>query len=85
MLADVREKLVRSLDISLDINHISNEIIESFDRYTVDENGKILRFRIHDPETSTMVNLFSRNKHVALTDEFIDYLQNSTGFEFRFA
>ena len=82
MLADVREKLVRSVDISVEINQVSRELIETFERYTVNENGKILKFRIHDPETNTKVNLFSRKKHVVLTDEFMDYLQNSTGFDF---
>jgi len=85
MLADVREKLVRSVDISLDINQVSSEFIESIDRFTVNENGKVLKFRIHDSESNTKVNLFSRKKHVELTDEFMDYLQNSTGFEFSFA
>ncbi|MEN8230759.1 MAG: DNA polymerase III subunit alpha, partial [Bacteroidota bacterium] len=85
MLADVREKLVRSVDVSVDINQVSRELIESFERYTVDENGKILKFRIHDPESNTKVSLFSRKKHVILTDEFMDYLQNSTGFEFSLA
>ncbi len=85
MLADVREKLVRSVDISLDISQVSSDLIESFDRFTVNENGKILKFRILDPESNTKVNLFSRKKHVVLTDEFMDYLQNSSGFEFRFA
>ena len=82
MLADVREKLVRSLDISVEINQVSRELIETFERYTVNENGKILKFRVHDPETNTKVNLFSRKRHVVLTDEFMDYLQNSTGFDF---
>lgn len=82
MLADVREKLVRSVDISVEINQVSRELIETFERYTVNENGKILKFRIHDPETNTKVNLFSRKRHVVLTDEFMDYLQNSTGFDF---
>jgi DNA polymerase-3 subunit alpha len=85
MLADVREKLVKSIDISLDINHISEEIIDSLERYTVHENGKLLKFRIHDPENNMNLNLFSRNRHVQLNDEFINYLQDNPGFEFRLA
>jgi len=85
MLADVREKLVRSLDITLDINQISTEIIEEIEHFTVPESGKILKFHIQDPESQMKVNLFSRNKHVELTDELMDYLQNNAGFEFRLA
>ena len=85
MLADVREKLVRSVNVSVDINQVSSEFIESIDHFTVNDTGKILKFHIHDSESNTLVNLFSRKKHVVLTDEFMDYLQNSSGFEFRFA
>jgi DNA polymerase-3 subunit alpha len=85
MLADVREKLVRSLDITLDINQISNELIEEIERYTVTANGKILKFRIEDPESQMKVNLFSRNRHVELTDELMDYLNSNAAFEFRLA
>ncbi|MCK4746084.1 MAG: DNA polymerase III subunit alpha, partial [Bacteroidales bacterium] len=85
MLADVREKLVRSLDIFLDINQISSELIDEIARYTVTENGKILKFHIRDPESNMKVNLFSRKRHVELTDEFMDYLQGNPGFEFRLA
>jgi DNA polymerase III subunit alpha len=85
MLADVREKLVKSVDISLNINKLSNDLIESLERYTVKDSGKILKFRIYDPETNMKLNLFSRNKQVLLNNEFVNFLQNNTGFEFRLA
>jgi DNA polymerase III subunit alpha len=83
MLADVRDKLVKSVDISLDINHISKELIESIEAHTVNDNGKMLKFQIHDPETSMNLNLFSRNRQVVLTDEFINFLKDNPIFEFR--
>jgi len=83
MLADIREKLVKSVDVSLDINQVSGELIESFERYTVNESGKILKFRIYDPESNMKLNLFSRNRQVQLTDEFINFLKDNPGFEFR--
>ncbi len=85
MLADVRDKLVKSIDILLDINKVSNELINSFDPYMVTDSGKVLKFRIHDPESNMKLNLFSRNKQVELSDDFINYLQNNPGFEFRLA
>ncbi len=85
MLADVREKMVRSLRITLKIEQLSRELIEQLERYTVAENGKLLKFCVKDPESQTEVNLFSRNRHVKLTDEFMSYLQDSPGFEFRLA
>ncbi len=85
MLADVREKLVKSIDVSLNINQVSSELIDSFERYTVNESGKVLKFKIHDPETNMKLNLFSRNKQVLLSDEFINFLQDNPSFEFRLA
>jgi len=84
MLADVREKLVRSVDLIVDINRINSGLIEEIDRYTVQEKGKVLKFRVHDPESQMKVNLFSRKKQVALTDEFMDYLKDNPEFDFRF-
>jgi DNA polymerase-3 subunit alpha len=85
MLADVREKLVRSVDLIIDIHRINRELIEEIERYTVSENGKELKFQVHDPDSQMKVNLFSRKKQVALTDEFMGYLQGNTGFDFRFS
>ncbi|HER10173.1 MAG TPA: DNA polymerase III subunit alpha [Bacteroides sp.] len=83
MLADVREKLVRSVDITLDIQQITRDLIDQLERYTVHENGKNLKLHIFDPQTGLNVNLFSRNKQVDLSDDFMDYLKNQSGFEFR--
>ncbi|MGW8317432.1 MAG: helix-hairpin-helix domain-containing protein, partial [Bacteroidales bacterium] len=85
MLADVCEKLVRSVDISLEIDQVTPELIDELDRYTVHENGKILKFVIQDPESNTNLKLFSRKKQVVLDDNFMEYLRKRAGFEFRFA
>ncbi len=82
MLADVREKLVKSVNIFMDISKITTEFIDEIERYTVNENGKLLKFSINDPETNMKLNLFSRKKHVLITDELVDYLQKSADFEF---
>ena len=49
------------------------------------ESGKILKFQVYDPESNVNVNLFSRNRQVMLTDDFINYLKDNPEFEFRFA
>ena len=83
MLADIREKLVRSVDIILDIHQITAELINEIEHFAVNENGKILKFKVRDPDSSLKLNLFSRNKHVVLTDDFMDFLKNKSGFEFK--
>jgi len=85
MLADVRDKLVKSVDVSLNINQLNADLIDSLEAHTVKEGGKLLKFNIHDPDSQLQLNLFSRNKQVQLTDDFINYLQDNPGFEFRLA
>jgi DNA polymerase-3 subunit alpha len=85
MLADVRDKLVKSVDISLNINNITDDLIDSIESHTVKDNGKILKFQVYDPESNVNVNLFSRNRQVMLSDDFINYLKDNPEFEFRFA
>ena len=85
MLADVRDKLVRSVELTLDIDQISGEFIEDLEKFTVNEHGKNLKFFIHDPQSNTNIRLFSRNRHVMLDDSFMEYLQKKAAFEFRFA
>jgi DNA polymerase-3 subunit alpha len=82
MLADIREKLVKSVNISVNISKITSAFIDEIEHYTITENGKLLKFSITDPESNLKLNLFSRKKHVRITDEFIDYLQNNTALEF---
>ena len=85
MLADVRDKLVKSVDVSLNINQINPGIIKTLEAYTVKEGGKILKFNVVDQENNMQVKLFSRNRQVELSDAFINYLQDNPGFEFRLA
>ena len=85
MLADVREKLVKSVDLILDINRIKPELMDELEHFTVQENGKVLKFRVHDPESQMKINLFSRKKQVLLNDEFMKYLKEGRDFDFRLA
>ncbi len=85
MLSDVREKLVKSVDLFIDINRIRPGLMEELESFTVNEGGKVLKFRIHDPESQMKLNLFSRKKMVLLSDEFLSYLKEGRDFDFRLA
>ena len=85
MLADIREKLVKSVDVSLNINQLKADLINTLEAHTVKEGGKILKFSIHDPESNMKLKLFSRTRQVELNDEFINYLKDNPGFDFRLA
>ena len=85
MLADVRDKLVRSVELTLDIDQVTGSLIEELEQFTAHDQGKILKFLIHDPQSNTSIRLFSRKKHVMLDDSFMEYLQKKAAFEFKFA
>ncbi|PID91256.1 MAG: DNA polymerase III subunit alpha [Bacteroidetes bacterium] len=85
MLADVKEKMVRSVDLYLDIHQITESFMDEIDHFTVNEKGKLLRFFIRDPRSSTQVAMFSRKKQVEINEEFMNYLSDNPGFRFRFS
>ena len=85
MLSDIREKLVKSVYLIMDINRIRPEFMDELERFTVHDSGKILKFQLHDPESQMKLKLFSRKKQVLLTDEFMNYLKEGRDFDFRLA
>ena len=85
MLSDIREKLVKSVNLIMDINRIRPELMDELERFTVQDSGKILKFQLHDPESQMKLKLFSRKKQVLLTDEFMNYLKEGRDFDFRLA
>ena len=83
MLADVRDKLVRSVTLIADVERISQALINDLEKYTVGEHGKTLKFLVRDPESQISVKLFSRKKQVELTDDFLKFLTDNNNLEFR--
>ena len=69
----------------MDINRISPELMDELEQFTVKDKGKVLKFKIHDPESQMKVDLFSRKRQVLLTDEFLNYLKEGRDFDFRLA
>ena len=83
LLADVLDKLVRSVDLYVDVDRLNESLIQSLEEHTVSGKGKTLKFFIRDPETNIQVRLFSRNRHVLMEEPFLEYLQSATDFEFK--
>jgi len=83
MLADVLEKMVRSIDIHVNIDELNDNLIQKMEEHTINGKGKTLKFFVKDPETNVQVNMFSRNRHVELDKSFIDFIQQATEFEFK--
>ena len=85
LLADVRDKLVQSVNLVIDLQHINGELIDRLEGYTVGEKGKTLKLQIRDQESNMKVDLFARKKQVLLNDEFITFLREEENLEFKLA
>jgi DNA polymerase-3 subunit alpha len=82
-MSEVKEKMVKAINLDVSLSSINEKLIDDLDRFTVTSNGKVLKFNIIDEESNTKVNMFSRNKQVELTDEFINFLNKTPEFDFK--
>lgn len=82
-LSEVKEKLVKAVALDIQLDSINDKFIDSLDKYMVNSNGKELKLNIYDDESKTTINMFSRNKQVALSDEFLNFLNTTPEIEFR--
>jgi DNA polymerase-3 subunit alpha len=83
MLADVREKMVKAVQLNIGIEKISEKLLAALEQFTVNADGKILKMRVTDSESNLTINMFSRNKQVSLTEEFLEFLENNSEINFR--
>jgi DNA polymerase-3 subunit alpha len=75
--------MVKAVDVNIPLNFVNENMIKELEKFTVPSNGKILKINITDEETNMKINLFSRNKQVELTEEFINFLNNTPELEFK--
>ena len=82
-LSNVREDMLKSISVTLPIDRITDDMVNGLNICTEANKGNItLRFKIIDPETNQMVEMFSRKQRINLSKEFVDYLE-SLNVEFR--
>lgn len=83
MLDDVRDKMVKAVKLNIDIGRLNEKFLQELEKFTVHSEGKILKLTVSDEESNISVNLFSRNKQVDLSEEFIGFLQGLQDVEFK--
>lgn len=76
MLSEVRETMVKRLTISIMVDEITDEMIESIKNFASAKNGKVqLNLRLIDSESKTSVEMFSRTYRVNISNELITQLK----------
>jgi len=83
-LSDIREDMVKGIQISISLNDLNEVFIEEFSNIANQNKGdKVIRFKIIDKEERISIDMFSRTVKVDLNYEFVDYLTNHPALEFK--
>jgi DNA polymerase-3 subunit alpha len=86
VLSEIRSTLVKAVQLSISLENLNDDFLERLQGFILksDKNsgGKLLRFRIVDNETNIRLEMFSRSQYVALTDSFIDFIENYSDLEY---
>ena len=76
-LSNVRDETFKSVSVTLPLNLITDEWVNDLNVRAEASKGNVtLRFKIVDPETNQMVEMFSRKQRVNMDKEFVDYLES---------
>ncbi len=85
MLTDIREELIKSVQLKIKLNDLNEEIINEISKFTGNAKGKaLLKFEIYDREDQLNIGMFSRSQRLDITDQFLNYLSTHEELEFKF-
>ena len=78
LLPNLRDEMVKSIQITLPIFAITENVATEIKNYVENSKGNInLKVKIVDPSEKIAVDMHSRTYRVALNNEFISYLQHN--------
>ena len=84
LLSEVREKMIRSITVSLKLNAIHAELTEELTKLFKQHKGNtLLKIMIYDPDEKIMVSLFSRSIKVEVDKELIRFFNQHPDMEFK--
>jgi len=84
LMDEVREKYFKRITVQIPLSALTGDIISDLERLTTNNKGKtLLSFDIIDLETKMVVNLFSRNTRIEVTDELLDYFEKHEDLAFK--
>ncbi len=84
MLSEVKKEVFKKISIVMPVENVSEEFLTEIDQFTENPEGTVdLRFVLFDRKENISVELFSRNRKVSLSQDFIDYLKNNSDIEYK--
>jgi len=82
MLSDVKEDMVRTITLKVPLPEINEQLISALDEHTRQKGKVIMRFQIFDPTEHISLEMFSRSKRIAVTDELIKFLDEHSAIQY---
>lgn len=84
MLSSVREELVKTIQIRMPIDVITDGFIHELTQHTNKNSGNTnLKILVYDPVENVSIDFFSRSHRIALADELLEYLSGKTEIDFK--
>jgi DNA polymerase III subunit alpha len=84
LMDELRDKYFKSITVKIPLSALTGETIADLERLTLNSKGKsMLRFDIYDLETNMVVNLFSRNTRIEITNELLSYFEKHDDLAFK--
>jgi len=84
LMEDIREKYFKSITVKVPLTIINAEMVTELELLTKKSTGKsLLKFDVWDPETKLVVNLFSRNTRIEITNELLAYFDKHEDLAFK--
>jgi DNA polymerase-3 subunit alpha len=84
LLTDIRSKLAEGLSISVSVKEVNDSLIEQVEEILEKHQGTHqLKFEIYDHLEKLSVNMPSRTKRIALSNEMIEDLEKLEGIEYK--
>ncbi len=76
LLSSVREEMIRSFTIGVNIRELTDDVIATLERLTTGNGGKAeLKFMLASPPDKISLTMFSRKKRIHVTNELAGYIK----------
>jgi len=84
MLSSARDELVKTIQIRLPIDRLTDNFINDFTQRTIKNSGNTnLKIMVYDPSENISIDFFSRSHRISLDDELIEFLSENKEIEFK--
>ncbi len=83
LLSNARDELIRILSIQIPIEDLNDDIIDGIKKFTHKPGNVSLKFMVYDPHEKMSVEMYSRSQRIELSNQLIDFLEETPELEFK--